>query len=211
MRLTSENNDYEYDGMNRLASGEGETNTFDEISNLVTKGTATYLYQDPDEPNCDQMRLDKFNNGTEYRYTYDANGNPVQIQNRFTSLSYDNLNALRQIVHGQTDDYWYNAAGLRVKRKEDSLGTWKTTYTLFEGDNILMQEVYDATGRKQVCYNIIVNGQILAQYKRVYIDRLRGVFLLRLPGLEAAYQTVKWNRPFPEPYPLSKLKFEEIK
>ena len=108
--------DYLYDGMNRLSSGEDETNTYDEISNLVTKGTGKYQYQDPDEDNSDQMRLASFDNGTQHSYTYDANGNPMAITNQFTSLSYDNLNMLRQIVHGQTDNYWYNSAGLRVKK-----------------------------------------------------------------------------------------------
>ena len=146
--------DYEYDGMNRLSSGEGDSETYDELSNLVTRGAATYQYQDPDEDGQDQMRLAKFNNGTEYDYTYDANGNPTAVTNKFTSLSYDNLNSLRQIVHGQTDNYWYNSAGLRVKRTEDASGAWKTTYTLFEGDNILMQEVYTASGRIQTLFNI---------------------------------------------------------
>jgi RHS repeat-associated protein len=159
---------YTFDGMNRLSSGEDETQTYGELSNLVTKGDAKYVYQDPDDENSDQMRLASFNDGTQHEYTYDANGNPVSVSNKFSALSYDNLNLLRQIVHSQNDDYWYNWAGLRVKKTEDSGGTWKTTYTLFDGVNPLMQEVYDASGRIQTTFNIIVNGQILAQYKRVY-------------------------------------------
>ncbi len=114
------------------------------------------------------MRLLSFNDGTLHEYSYDANGNPTSITNRFASLSYDSLNSLRRIVHSQTDDYWYNSAGLRVKKTEDSGGAWKTTYTLYDGDNILMQEVYTASGRIQVTFNVIVGGKILAQYKRVY-------------------------------------------
>jgi RHS repeat-associated protein len=159
---------YSFDGMNRLSSGEEETQTYDELSNLTTKGAAKYIYQDPDKENGDQMRLASFNDGTQHEYTYDANGNPVSVSNKFSALSYDNLNSLRQIVHSQTDDYWYNWAGLRVKKIEDAEGTPKTTYTLFDGINPLMQEVYDSSGRIQTTFNIIVNGQILAQYKRVY-------------------------------------------
>jgi RHS repeat-associated protein len=159
---------YTYDGMNHLSSGESETNTYDELSNLITKGTDKYVYQDPDDEESIQMRLASFNDGTQHDYTYDDNSNPMQITNRFSSLSYDNLNMLRQIVHSQTDDYWYNAAGLRVKKVEDSGGTPVTTYTLYDGDNILMQEVYNGSTRVQVMFNIIANGKILAQYKRVY-------------------------------------------
>jgi RHS repeat-associated protein len=159
---------YTYDGMNRLSAGEGESETYDDLSNLVTKGTAKYVYQDPDEANSDQMRLASFNDGTQHDYTYDANGNPTSITNKFSSLAFDNLNMLRRIVHTQTDDHWYNSAGLRVKKTEDSGGTWKTTYTLFDGNNPLMQEVYTASGRVQVTFNITVGGKILAQYKRVY-------------------------------------------
>ncbi len=159
---------YQYDGMNRLSSGEGEAETYDDLSNLVTKGSAKYVYQDTDEADSDQMRLVSFDDGTRHDYTYDANGNPTEITNRFASLSYDNLNSLRRIVHSQTDDYWYNSAGLRIKKTEDAGGTWKTTYTLYDGDNPLMQEVYTASGRIQVTFNVIVGGKILAQYKRVY-------------------------------------------
>lgn len=53
-----------------------------------------------------------------------------------------------------------------MKRTEDALGTWKTAARLYEGDNPHSGSV--STGRKLVCYNIIVNGQILAQYKRLY-------------------------------------------
>jgi RHS repeat-associated protein len=154
--------------MNRLSSGEDKTNTYDELSNLVTKGTDKYIYQDPDEDDSDQMRLELFNDGTNHEYTYDENGNPTEITNKFSSLEYDNLNMLRRIVHSQTDDYWYNSAGLRVKKVEDAIGTPITTYTLYDGDNILMQEVYEGSTRIQVTFNIIVGGKILGEYKRVY-------------------------------------------
>jgi RHS repeat-associated protein len=165
------NNTYVYDGMDRLISGEGVSESYDELSNLITQGVATYVYQDPDDNSInDQMRLATFNNGlgTAFGYVYDANANPTSVSNKFTSLSYDNLNALRQIVYSQTDNYWYNGAGLRVKKTENAAGTWKTIYTLFDGDNPLMQEVYTASGCIQTTFNIIVGGRILAQYKMVY-------------------------------------------
>jgi RHS repeat-associated protein len=166
------NNSYVYDGMTRLPSGEGSSETYDELSNLVSQGAASYTYQDPNSPTGDQTRLETFNNGTLFTYSYDANGNPTSIANRFTSLSYDNLSMLRQIVYSQTDNYWYNDAGLRVKKTENAGGSGITTYTLFEGDNPLLQEVYAAAGRIQTTFNVIVGGRILAQYKMVYPSTL---------------------------------------
>lgn len=160
--------DYTFDGMNCLSSGEDESQTYDELSNLVTKGDAKYTYQDPDDEGGDQMRLAEFNDGTEHEYTYDDNGNPIEVTDRFSELNYDNLNLLRSIEHTQIDEYVYNSADLRVKKTEDTGGTPKTTYTLFDGINPLMQETYQGATRVQTTFNIIVNGQILAQYKRVY-------------------------------------------
>jgi YD repeat-containing protein len=136
------NNAYIYDGMTRLLSGEGSSQAYDELSSLVSLGSASYAYQDPNSPTGDQMRLATFNNGTLFSYSYDANGNPVGIANRFSSLSYDNLSMLRQIIYSQTDNYWYNDVGLRVKKTENAAGAWKTTYTLFEGDNPLLYGVW---------------------------------------------------------------------
>ena len=199
-------NQYAYDGMNRLANGEGVSEVYDELSNLVAHGSNSYIYQDPsDGPLNDQMRLALFNDGALHEYSYDDNGNPVAISNRFTSLSYDNLNALRQIVHAQTDNYWNDAFGLRVKKTEDAMGTWKITYTMFEGDNPIMQEVYTAAGRLQVTFNIIVAGKIFAQYTRVYpstdtvvyfyLDSLdsRKVILSSAPAVIDRYRYSPWG------------------
>ena len=51
---------------------------------------------------------------------------------------------------------------------ENAGGAWTTTYTLYDGDNPLLQEVYTAAGRIQTNFNVIVGGKILAQYKMVY-------------------------------------------
>jgi hypothetical protein len=45
-----------------------------------------------------------------------------------------------------------------VKKTENATGAWKTTYTMFDGDNPLMQEVYTASGRIQTTFNIIAGG-----------------------------------------------------
>ena len=155
------NNSYVYDGMTRLLSGEGIGETYDQLSNLTAQGASSYIYQNPSQSASDQMRLASFNNGsTLFAYGYDANGNPTSITNRFSLLSYDNLNCLRQGVYSQTDNYWYDDAGLRVKKTENAGGTWKTTYTLYDGNNPLLQEVYTVSGRIQTAFNIILGGKI---------------------------------------------------
>jgi hypothetical protein len=120
------------------------------------------------------LRLATFKDsgGTSHAYSYDAGGNPTSIGNQFSALAYDALGHLRQVVYAQTDNYSYNDAGLRVKKTENATGAWKSTYTLYEGDNPLLQEVYTAAGRIQTTYNVIVDGKILAQYKTVYPSTL---------------------------------------
>ncbi len=191
--------------MNRLLNDKNDSEAYDELSNLKTRGTRSYQYQDPDDPGNDQMRLATFDDGSLLTYHYDANGSPTAIDNKFSALSYDNLNHLRQIVYAKTDKYWYDRTGLRVKKMEDVGGTWNTTYTMFEGDNPLMQEVYSNSGRIQVLLNIIVDGKILAQYKRVYpstdsvvyfyLDNLgsRRVVLSSTPSVIDKYRYSAWG------------------
>jgi RHS repeat-associated protein len=183
------------------------------LSNLVARGGgAAYTYQDYTDPNQDQMRLATFYDGTnQYNYLYDANGNPVSVSKgagwKFSSLSFDNLNHLRQIVYSQTDNYWYNAAGKRVKKTENTLGAYKTTYTMFDGENPLLQEIYTSSGRVQTIFNIIVDGKILAQYKMVYpstqstvyfyLDNLnsRRVVLSTAPAVIDRFRYSAWGVP----------------
>ena len=60
-----------HDGKNRLLSGEGDGYTYDELSNIVTRGSdKTYTYQQSGVG--DQMRVASFNDGTTtYTYEYD--------------------------------------------------------------------------------------------------------------------------------------------
>jgi YD repeat-containing protein len=146
-----------YDGMSRLVSGEGSAESYDQLSNLVTQGQATYTYQNAQAAGSEQMRLASFNNGlgVTRSYAYDANGNPSSITNQFTSLSYDNLDHLRQVAYAQTDNYWYDELGLRVKRTENAGGTWAPTYTMYEGDDPLLVEKYTSPGRIQTTFNVM--------------------------------------------------------
>jgi hypothetical protein len=77
---------YTFDGMNRLSSGEDETQPYDALSNLVTKGTDKYTYQDPDDENSDQMRLASFNDGTQHAPTFARS--PFTLFYNFLLFSY---------------------------------------------------------------------------------------------------------------------------
>ena len=83
------------------------------------------------------------------------------------------MNRLRKVgYHGssQVDRYWYDGAGLRVKREERINIDANTTklYSLYGGDNPLVQEKYRGSTRVSTKFNIIDGGQILAQYEYVY-------------------------------------------
>jgi RHS repeat-associated protein len=88
-------------------------------------------------------------------------------------LKYDSLDRLREIsYHGsvQVDRFWYDSAGLRIKREERiniDVNTTKT-YTIYSGNDPLLQETYVGTTRTSVRFNVIDGGQILAQYQYVY-------------------------------------------
>ncbi|OGK12443.1 MAG: hypothetical protein A2Y63_00720 [Candidatus Riflebacteria bacterium RBG_13_59_9] len=172
--LSKEGNAYGYDGMNRLVSGEGEDTSYDELSSLSVRGPKRYSYQSAGEEGESQMRLESFDDGSNsFSYGYDNNGNVVSISGRFDSLVHDTMNRLREVsYHGssQLDRYWYDGAGFRVKREERINVDANTTkiYSLYSGDNPLVQEKYVGSTRISTRLNIIAGGAILAQYEYVY-------------------------------------------
>ncbi len=168
--LTKENNTYTYDGMNRLLSGEGEDYRYDEISNLLVRGSKTYEYQSIGTDK-NQMRLRSFSDGVDtYAYKYDSNGNTTIVSGRFTAISYDNLNRLREITHADTrvDRYSYNFSGLRFKKEEDVNGSNIVLYSLYRGNNPVIQEKYEGSTLVETRFNIISGGQVVAHMRKVY-------------------------------------------
>ena len=166
--LSKEGESFAYDGMNRLVDDDGEPTSYDEISNLSARGARRYSYQSAGEGAQSQMRLSSFDDGSStWDYSYDNNGNITSISSRFDSLVYDVMNRLREVHwHGsaRVDSYWYDGAGLRVKKDEN--GT--KTYSLYAGENPLVQEVYSGSTRVLTRLNIVDGGQILARYEYVY-------------------------------------------
>jgi hypothetical protein len=165
---------YEYDGMNRLTKGDGENITYDELSNIKTRGTGTseeadkvYDYQIVSD-STNKMRLSTFTDGgTPSSYSYDDEGNVTTISGRFAKVGedgiiYDYLNRLREIRYSgtsQVDKYWYDSRGLRFKKMEHSelspSGNYVTTYTMFSGETPIIQEKYNKDGIVESIFNII--------------------------------------------------------
>ena len=168
--LAREGNTYTYDGMNRLLSGEGEDYRYDEISNILSRGDKVYEYQSVGASK-NQMRLKTFSNGEEsYNYTYDENGNTVAVSGRFSEIIYDKLNRLREITHSDSkiDRYSYNSAGLRFRKEEDVNGSNVVLYSMYSGNNPVIEEKHEGSTLVETRFNIISGGAVLAHIRKVY-------------------------------------------
>ncbi len=162
--LTRTGSNYSYDGLNRMVIGEAESCAYDELSNLVRRGSRTYAYQPSGERDHSQMRLAVFNDGSEHAFSYDREGNLVAVGGGFGELEYDNLGRLREVTHdAQTDKYSYDAEGLRFRREQGS----EVVYSLHEGDGIVFQEKYTGGVLAESRLNLVAGGQVLGQVRKV--------------------------------------------
>ena len=104
------------------------------------------------------MRLKSFKTGTAPAslYTYDKNGNPTAVTNKFNSLIYDDFNRLREITRsdGKIDRYTYNSAGIRVKKEEDTAVSNVVLYSMYAGNNPVIEEKYDGATLVETRFNI---------------------------------------------------------
>ena len=130
---------YQYDALNRLISASGKAKdasyTLDmaynvmsmpvskaqtvENSSKAASYTNMYKYEDADHPTAPSQI------GHEH-YTYDANGNPVRIENDSTDatreLYWDEDNRLMVLSdNGKTSRYTYNHAGERIVKSHGSM------------------------------------------------------------------------------------------
>ena len=130
---------YQYDALNRLISASGKAKdasyTLDmaynvmsmpvskaqsvENSNKASSYTNEYKYEDVEHPSAPSQI------GHEH-YTYDANGNPVRVENDSTDatreLYWDEDNRLMVLSdNGKTSRYTYNHAGERVVKSHGSM------------------------------------------------------------------------------------------
>ena len=92
---------------------------------------------------------------------------------------YDDFNRLREVTHpdDQLDQYAYTHQGLRFRRVEDvnrDNGDTVITYTMYSGNDILLQDVYTDDGGGPTLIesrlNLIAPGgrAIVGQYRKVY-------------------------------------------
>ncbi|MBQ7484748.1 MAG: RHS repeat-associated core domain-containing protein, partial [Bacteroidaceae bacterium] len=130
---------YQYDALNRLISASGKAKdasyTLDmaynvmsmpvskaqtvENSSKAASYTNMYKYEDADHPTAPSQI------GHEH-YTYDANGNPVRVENDSTDatreLYWDEDNRLMVLSdNGKTSRYTYNHAGERIVKSHGSM------------------------------------------------------------------------------------------
>jgi len=178
--LGSENN-YAYDGMNRLYSESlgSKTYDYDKVSNLLTVGTKTWTYEllDSDTKNSiykNQKRLRNFQdsfNSTNWDITYDNEGNVFKVSDRFNKMSHDGLNRLREIeyIGGNKDKYSYNISGLRIKKEEYARsGNAQTIYYLYSGDQILLKETYEDSTLIESVFNLLTGKATMGAFIKTY-------------------------------------------
>jgi RHS repeat-associated protein len=110
--------------------------------------------------------------------THDAEGNIVEMADRFKRLTYDGNNRLSRIEFYpnesgeiRVDRYRYDPSGLRIKKEEYtglSGETQKAVYYLYDGDQVLASETYEGSSIKETVVNVINGSDILASYTKVY-------------------------------------------
>ncbi len=160
---------YAYDGMNRLTTGGYN---YDIIGNQsAAPGSVSYSYvANSGQPT---MRLDyKTVSGVTTDYTDDENlANLVSVAGKYTNLAYDPTNrliSLYDVIRGVTDSYRYGPEGLRYKETEGAMsGSSKTTYYLYEGNDILYEEGYEGSTKTFSKLNIYVGGVNIGRIRKV--------------------------------------------
>jgi RHS repeat-associated protein len=177
---------YDYDGMGRLATGDGGSYACDELSNLLKRQASgedprTYTYQESGAGG-NRMRLSVYvdENGDRHEYSYDANGSLTQRKTNYVvnlTLSYDNLGRLRKVLHWgtQEDLYWYDRNGLRCKKVEhnENAAIREIGYYLYVGQNPILVDRWVGSGPSKAETRLaIVGGEdgsmVLAHYRKVY-------------------------------------------
>ena len=118
---------FSYDGLGRLTSAYGRSYSYDGASRLSAFNGQAYGYGDSGPYHA----VDRIAGAD--RFDYDANGNMVKRNKGLTdeqTLVWDDENRLEQVQdsNGATlEQYWYGAAGMRVKKTSGNT----TTYSFF--------------------------------------------------------------------------------
>lgn len=169
---------YAYDGMERLTTGGYQ---YDIMGNQTAAPSSTTYGYLP-FGNYNSMRLDSRTvGGVTTDYQDDGNlANLTAAVGKYTGLTYDATNrliSLYDVARSVTDSYRYGPEGLRYKKTE---GT-ETTYYLYEGNELLLEETYVGGSRTSSKLNVFLGGMNLGRVQKVggtenkqyfYIDHL---------------------------------------
>lgn len=185
--------DYTYNDNNQLTKINNVEYTYDELARLITKKlgtfTANYEYKDVNDNKTSTVVSSITNNGNKLGYTYDNNGNIIEIYNNNVKTNeyvYDGLNQLIQekdYKHNQKVTYSYDNGGNILKKSYYQLDTdtlideitytytnsWKDQLTSYNGTGI----TYDEIGNPLTYGNTSFtwqNGRELARYQDTNLD-----------------------------------------
>lgn len=110
---------YNYDELDRLLDGDGNSYEYNAIGNIVKFNSKDYLYSDIHKPHA--VTADGINS-----YSYDGCGNMVSGAGR--SISYDSENRPITIIrNGETTRFVYDGNGKRVKKVVSNSSSTTTT------------------------------------------------------------------------------------
>ena len=186
---------YTYDGMGRIKTAEGLTYYYDDF----TDDSETSQYENPNAINNirkikldsqnykeysyddeDAMRMTQFKEVVsgqdviDWSYSYDKQGNVVEVGDRFNQLKWDGQNRLREIEYYpdefnriRKDRYWYNASGLRFKKEEYIGLTTNTerTYYMYNGDDVILEEKFIGGKPVKAKYSVGKSAQYQANFE----------------------------------------------
>lgn len=149
---------FDYDELNRILNSTGDYGeidyTYDPVGNRLSRdqvqGSDTKSEVYDYILGSNQLDdIDVTDNGTasQRSFTYDNNGNPIDITHTDASVydlnsTYNAANRLSQVVTAtSTVDYIYNALGQRTQKIVNENGTITTTFYLYNEAGQLMSEV----------------------------------------------------------------------
>ncbi len=173
LNQSANNQSFSYDVLNRLSGSSGEYGVlsyqYDSIGNRLQKSTIQNAITDTESYSysAGSNQLNNINpstTNTDRSFTYDSNGNPLQINNTDATTealtsTYNAANRLATITKPSvTANYTYNALGQRATKQ--IVGNATTYYTYNESGQL--QGEYNAQGQVIKEY-LWFNGQPLAQ------------------------------------------------
>ncbi len=166
---------FAYDGLGRLASGEGVAYGYDPAGNMTTavNGDPSAFQYQTGSTGQNSMLIDATTGaqtGT-VDYSTDPEGNVVQAASRFGAIGYDFSNRITSIAdmaRGVTDEYSYDQAGLRYRKDETVDGREIRTFTTYSGNDIVLEETFHGGGWETARIEVFVDGMNIGRFEKDY-------------------------------------------